>query len=310
MIFGIYPGGALGDDQGRVLTGSPDDPSAVAEALDELGVGLVRGYLTYTGEGTGPSTPERFELYVAPGRRLDLVLQYQSPTGDVAGYTDFVREEVRRLGPSIATLQITEEANVTGNPTLDGHYPRVNEALVAGVQAAKDEARVQGLTELRVGFNTTVLFGPSAGFVAGLTALGGPDFVDALDYVGLDFFPDVFRPVPAAELGATVRGLLSYHREQILGAAGIGADVPLHITENGWPTGPDRTPERQAEVLATTLEAVLHQAGRLNLGAYTHFSLRDADSAGPGLFHRFGLMTDDYTPKKAFGVYRDLIAAA
>jgi hypothetical protein len=30
----------------------------------------------------------------------------------------------------------------------------------------------------------------------------------------------------------------------------------------------------------------------------------------PGLFHRFGIMTDDYTPKPAFDVFRDLLAGA
>jgi hypothetical protein len=34
----------------------------------------------------------------------------------------------------------------------------------------------------------------------------------------------------------------------------------------------------------------------------------EARSDGSGLFCRFGLMTDDYTPKPAFHVYRDLIA--
>lgn len=307
MIFGIYPGGALGDDQGRILTGRPDDPAAVREALDDLGVSLVRGYRAYTGGEREPSTPEHVEQYVRPGRRLDLVLQYQSPTGDVDGYAAWVREAVARHGRDVATLQITEEANVVGNPALDGNYPRVREAIVAGVLAAKDEARTRGL-DLRVGFNTTVLFGPSASFVTELTALGGPEFTTALDYVGLDLFPDVFRPVPLDELAETVTGLLAYHREQILGAAGVGADVPIHITENGWPTGPDRTEEQQAQVLETVVTGVMNAAGRHNVGAYAHFSLRDADSGGDGLFHRFGLMDDRYAEKPAFRAYRALVA--
>ncbi|WP_202918761.1 hypothetical protein [Saccharothrix deserti] len=49
-------------------------------------------------------------------------------------------------------------------------------------------------------------------------------------------------------------------------------------------------------------------ARRLGIGGYTHFALRDADSAKSGLFHRFGLTTDDYTPKPAFDTYRALIA--
>ncbi|WP_329259219.1 hypothetical protein OG417_22190 [Actinoallomurus sp. NBC_01490] len=129
------------------------------------------------------------------------------------------------------TLQVTEEPNVAGNPTLDGYYPNVRDALVEGVLAADDEARRQGFDHLRIGFNTTP----------------------------------------------------------------------------GWPTFGDRTPERQAEVLETTVTAIAGCRSELAIGAYTHFALRDADSDAPGLFHHFGLLTDDYRPKPAFTTYQALI---
>jgi hypothetical protein len=50
-------------------------------------------------------------------------------------------------------------------------------------------------------------------------------------------------------------------------------------------------------------------AGALNITGYTHHTLRDARSAGSGIFCQFGLMTDDYTPKPAFRLYQDLIGA-
>ena len=77
----------------------------------------------------------------------------------------------------------------------------------------------------------------------------------------------------------------------------------------GWPTGPGRTPQRQAEVLRTVIDVVYRNAGELGITGYIHHTLRDARSAGSGLFCQFGLMTDDYTPKPAFHVYRDLIDA-
>jgi hypothetical protein len=40
----------------------------------------------------------------------------------------------------------------------------------------------------------------------------------------------------------------------------------------------------------------------------THHTLRDARSAGSGIFCQFGLMTDDYTPKPAFHLYQDLVS--
>ncbi|HJU01690.1 MAG TPA: hypothetical protein VJ966_10850 [Actinomycetes bacterium] len=55
------------------------------------------------------------------------------------------------------------------------------------------------------------------------------------------------------------------------------------------------------------MTAIARNARSLGLAGYSHFSLRDADSANPGRFHQFGLMTDDYTPKPAFHAYRELI---
>ncbi len=316
LLFGIYPGGVAGDDAGGLAGGPPDDPDLITAALDLLQgrAGrpfLVRAYLAFTddtslGMSHPTSTPTEAARYATDGRSLDLVAQYQSPRGDVAGYVGFVRELVAEYGAVTATLQITEEPNVTGNPVLDGDYPRVSEAIIAGVTAAKQEARRLGQHHLRVGFNTTPLFGPSASFVTDLAAQGGHSFIDHLDYVGLDFFPDVFRPVAASDLAAATEGLLRYHRDAILTPAGLG-DVSMHITEHGWPTGPDRSPDRQAEVIETVISIVAAVARPLQLSGYTHFSLRDADSAQPGLFHQFGLTRDDYTPKPALDTYRRLI---
>ncbi|ESQ04533.1 Hypothetical protein B590_19904 [Streptomyces sp. PVA_94-07] len=283
LLFGIYPGGATGDDSGGLAVGPPDDPARVSAALDLLQGApdrpfLVRAY-THFDDTTRLGGPH--------------------PTATPAG--------AERYGPVARTLQVTEEPDVTTNPVLDGYYPGVREAVVRGVPAAAARARELGHTHLRIGFNTTPLFGPATAFVAELTALGGTEFTDALDYVGLDFFPDVFRPVTAAGLAPAVAGLLRHHREAVLTPAGLG-HLPLHLTEHGWPTGPERHPDRQAEVVETVVTAVAELAGPLRLSGYTHFALRDADSSRPGLFHRFGLTTDDYTPKPAFDVLRTLVA--
>ena len=120
---------------------------------------------------------------------------YQSRSGDVEGYAEFVRNAIQRYGAITRTVQITEEPNVTGNAMLDGDYPDVLRAIVAGVQAANGEASRRGFGHLRIGTNTTPLFGPSAGFYMELVKLGGAALVDGLHYIGLDMFPDVFRPL-------------------------------------------------------------------------------------------------------------------
>ena len=116
----------------------------------------------------------------------------------------------------------------------------------------------------------------------------------------------MFRPVAPARLAAVVQGLLETHRRHNLAPAGLG-HLPLVITEHGWPTGPGRTPQRQAEVLRTVIDVTTRNTEALSITGYIHHTLRDARSAGSGLFCQFGLMTDDYTPKPTFHVYRDLI---
>ncbi len=142
--------------------------------------------------------------------------------------------------------------------------------------------------------------------------LGREPFVEALDYVGLDFFPDVFRPAAAdgqpGDLRRMVVFILRAIRETWMPAAGIPASVPLHIAENGWPTSPDRSYERQAAAIETIIRTIHTYRGTYHITHYHLFDLRDADSSNPDIFYQFGVLRDDYTPKPAFEVYRRLIA--
>ena len=314
--FGLYPGSACGDDAGHIVSGRPDDRSQILRALDALEADarsplLVRAYTKFSDERGPDATdiltpPDALDLAVG-GRTLDLVAQYQSRAADVDGYALFVRQLVRRYGAITATLQITEEPNARGNAVLDGDYPEILRAIVAGVAAATDQARASGFGHIQVGVNTTPLFGPSRTFYDELVALGGGRVAEDLAYVGLDMFPDVFRPVPGGDIRAAVRGLLAYHRHEVLAPAGLGL-LPIRITEHGWPTGDGRSPARQAEVLRDVIEAVASAHEELNVAAYELFSLRDADSHGRGLYHHFGIMTDTYRPKPAFEAFQRLIA--
>lgn len=307
FTFGIYPGGLAGDDTGVIAPVRPDDPARITAALRELQGGaaefLVRAYRSYPG---GEHTPARPEQYAVEGRRLDLVVQYRDRGGELAGWLDFVRRTVRAEGHRLGLLQICEEPNLD-LPPVDGSIPNVRRALVEGVIAAKEEALARGFDRLAVGFNAVPSFDPADTFWPELGRLADERFHRALDYVGLDFFPDVFRPVPPGRLADAVRAVLTGFRRDTLPGAGIGPGVPLRICENGWPTGPGRSEARQAEVVAEVVRTVAGLATELNVTGYAFFALRDADSAGAGLFPHFGLVRDDYTPKPAFAAYRALV---
>ncbi len=314
LLFGIYPGGLTAVSGPGHTVGPPDDPEHIDAALSALqpakGPLIVRGYVHYYSR-LSPDlgmTPVDVTQYIRACRKLDLVLCYHSSDGNMADWTTFVRQMVREYGPYLTMLQVTEEPN---NPDAatggDGSSPNVRQAIIDGVVAAKNEAAKLSYP-VQVGFNAVVAFNPQDDFWPDVGSRVTSEFRAALDYIGVDFFADVWRPVPAADLSAAVAGLLTHYRTVNLSAGRIPPMVPMHVGENGWPTGPRRTAERQAEVLETVVRAVHSKATDLNIAAYELFDLRDADSSNPNLMYQFGLLRDDYTPKPAFDVYRRLIA--
>ncbi|MBN9388520.1 MAG: hypothetical protein J0I20_10750 [Chloroflexi bacterium] len=317
LIFGIYPGSATGDAPG-LLPGPADLPDEIKVALDKLqpeGVPfIVRCYQHYVGKGiTSAETPANMTQYLQKGRQLELVLCYRTPDGDLADWAEYVRGVVRRYGPHLAKLQITEEPNnpdpVNGG---DGSSPNVLPAIIEGVLAARDEALRLGFP-IKLGFNATPSI-PGNPFWSNLGALvkDNDAFLQALDYLGFDFFPDVFRPLPMGKDGKQINledavyFVLKGFRETSQEVGNIPDTIPIHITENGWPTNRERSPERQAETLERIVRTVYQHRQELNLTHYEYFDLRDTHSASTDTF-QFGLLRDDYSPKPAFEVYRRLI---
>jgi exo-beta-1,3-glucanase (GH17 family) len=121
------------------------------------------------------------------------------------------------------------------------------------------------------------------------------------------------EPVQLEDIPSRVEQVLRDLRIRDLVSAGIPASVPIRVTENGWPTGTNPltntapTCERQAEVIDTVVHSVHELRRELNISHYMLFGLRDADSAKPDLFHRYGILRDDYSAKPAYGTFRRLI---
>ena len=313
LTLGVFPLGLAGGP-GGVASGPPDDFGQIEQAITRLqGDGpplLVRMYLSWTGPSSTASVLAQVGELAAVPLRWDLVLCYRDPGGDVAAWAGFVEAVVAGSGRRLEAIQVTGEANLTTVPfAADGAYPRAAEALVRGVVAGAAAKRRAGATAA-VGFAVSPEVSPAeSSFWPAVAELGGARFAAAADYAGLDMYPDVFGPRLALDqMDGAVDWLLRSFREQALPIAGIGPATPIRVCENGWPTGPGRTPQQQADVLETVLRAVAARQQELNVTHWELFTLRDADSANDDMFHQFGVLRDDYSPKPAFERLRGLFA--
>jgi hypothetical protein len=292
--------------------------------------------MSYTG---GFSTADaavlsQVSFFTAHGYLVDLALTYRSQN-DVGGFVAFVHRIVDTIAPNqrVIDLQVTNEVNFSISPsTSDGAYGGAKDALIQGVIAAAEQARLDHAAHVRVGFNWFYRTDPVSEqlFWSYLGEHGGKRFDSAVNWVGLDaypgtFFPPVFlpggllttltgAPIPLTNTLTTfldTAGMInafSSLRDCFMPEAGLGPNVAIHVSENGWPTGPLRSEADQATNLAAFVKAAIDYAGVYHVTQYNWFDLRDSDSTGLDFEQHYGLLQDDYVPKPAFGFYRSLIA--
>jgi hypothetical protein len=324
LLFGIFPGGQAGAVFGPQQQAKPEQPARVVEALTRLREGRPFVAHVYLNWNNGPEVPTRVQAvreevdrYRRAGIATEIVITYRPRLrrgeADVADFIAFVRETVRGLGArrGVKSIQVTNEVNNSLSPDAsDGAYPAARDALVQGIPAAKDEARKRGLDRLAVGFNWFYRTDPGNEdeFWTYLRDRGGPPFASALDWVGLDAYPGTYFPPGGVSRGNSMLNALSLLRECYLPYAGIAASVPIHVTENGWPTGPGRSYAEQEAALREMTRAVCDYRANYNVTDFRWFSLRDGNSSAPDFQQQYGLLRDDYSPKPAFEAYRQAIA--
>jgi hypothetical protein len=314
MNFGLYIGSVAGTDKELVI-GEPDNPHKIHNALENLEQGrhslIIRGYIHYLGEGEiGNEAPENIIQYATITRKIDLVICYRSVKYDHRDWTTTIRKVIEKYGDHLHSIQIGEEPNLKDVYSGDGSFDNIEEALFDGILAAKEKI-TKSKNRVQIGFNTALSFNPNDTFWNIIGSDNFKLFREAIDYIGLDFFPDVFRPLPEegfpGNLTSTVKYVLHHFRNVVLNSGKIPLSVPVCITENGWSTGGSRSYERQALIIETIIRALNEVKHELNIRSYELFSLRDADSKNDDLFYQFGILKDDYTPKPAFHKFRELI---
>jgi hypothetical protein len=256
------------------------------------------------------------DRFTSRGYLVELQLRYhpnERQEGHIRRWTRFVRTVVRRFGRNerVVGIQVANEVNLTFSPdSSDGAYEGARAALVRGVIAAKREARRRGHQQLEVGFNWFYRTDPASEsrFWEYLADRGGARFVRALDWIGLDAYPDTFFPpveLPGDERDGMVNAMSTLRCYARI--ADIPRSIPMRVEENGWPTPPGRPYQRQASFLRNAVDAVHDFRGTYNVTDYRWFNLRDADTGDPRLAQRFGLMESDYDRKPAFRVYERLV---
>jgi hypothetical protein len=255
--------------------------------------------------------------YAHEGYLVELQLRYhpdERQEGDIPRWLRWVRNVVRTFGRSkrLVAIQVANEVNFTISPdSSDGAYDGARAALVRGVIAAKAMARRLGYDHLEIGFNWFYRTDPQneASFWAYLRDEGGARFRRSVDWVGLDAYPGTFFP-PAEYPGGERDGMvaaMSALRECFMPIPGLGPDIPIHVEENGWPTGTGRSEAAQERAMRAMIGAVHQFRGTYNVSDYRWFDLRDHNTSSANFQHHYGLLRDDYTPKPAFATYRELI---
>ncbi|WP_462409887.1 hypothetical protein [Neobacillus sp. Marseille-QA0830] len=319
LTFGIYPLSAAGTPFG-LATGPADDYKKIQTALQELQGSskklLPRTYLIYTQEWESKMFANA-DRYLESNLLGDLAIgcgdwtQNQEPDIELNHWLDFIRKILNKYGSHLTSLQITNEPNLS---FMEGSKPYIMQALVEGVIAAKKEAQLHNLP-VKIGFGSVPESPASVPhFWDHLAKAGGSTFIESVDFVGHNFYVDVFedKPLEISEVSSSVEHTLRDLREN-LSIVGIPASVPIRVTENGWPTGKnpvanlERSYEHQSAILETIIRAIYQLRLDFNISHYELFGLRDADSSKEDLFHQYGIMRDDYSPKPAYHTFKKLI---
>jgi hypothetical protein len=323
LRFGITPGpaGSAGVAQAQV---KPRDEALLTRELvalrgdRELVLRLNRLFWSDGSAGIAEFA-RTVDRYAGAGLRSEVQVRYHPPegrAGDMAGWSAFVREAVRTLGPrpSVVGFSITNEANLPASPnTSDGAYEGVVDALITGTVVAREELAKLGRGDLPVGFNVMWRFSPDSdeAFWKEIAAKATPAFRKALTYVGAQVYPGLVwppAPRPGVSAGAEMAEALTLIRSCYMPIAGLGPETQLWVTENGYATNLGRDEASQAAALASTVEAVHAYSGELGVTDYRWFNLRDNFSTGTDLFAAVGVLRDDHARKPAFAVLADAIA--
>ncbi len=319
LRFGIDPelAGSVGSGQNAAKPVSGTKTLQALRALRPRGKELVLR-VNRLFESLGQAGIRRFkqiiDRYARQGFDTELQVRYHpsgSQVGNIPAWTRYVRHVVDVFGsnPHLVAMTITNEINIAISPnTSDGAYPKAEQALIQGIIAAHREAQRRGFKQLRFGFTYAYCFN-STKDAAMFRALrgGGKEFRKALGFVGVDFYPELV-PGGATAIRAATLQMMARARRGFMPLAGLGSNVPMWITENGYDTTPGKvTFSQQRAALMQMVNTIRRADKTFDVTDYRWFNLRDNLSTTQAFAETSGLLTDSYVRKPAFAAYRRLI---
>lgn len=297
-----------------------------AEHLSRVEV-LAHGY-TYTvripvafddDEATVDARLDLAEAAAGHGWTVMLSLRYRVPPGGVGDASSFAAwaADVAGRAPAGAAFDVTNRVNaLVPDPWSDAGQPGAFDALARGVVAVK-AARPGS----EVGFSWLASGIPAYETVqfARMGLVGGGAFAAAVDFVGVQLYSGTLTPgtpykrAEGAEAAAN-RDLLAVRDAMPL--AGLHFDVPIDITEFGFPVAEDaehlpafvnapdlawaaRQESAQARFLRETLTGAERVAEALNVRRALWWDLADPPDCGH-LRLCSGLVRPDGSERQAF----------
>ncbi len=272
---------------------------------------VERVYYSWDNHINGNWEDSKVTTYANLGYKIMVVLRYVPPTGDngnIAAWVQWVQEAVKHYATlnNVNWIQVTNEANANLTSDSDGYYTNAEQALVQGIIAAH-QVKVENGFNVGIGFNYYYGMGTQSdqAFWTSLGADGGPNFVQSLDWVGIDAYPGTYTLEPNGAYSA-MHDALVYMRDTCLPEANIGNSVPLFVTETGFSVL-GKSESTQADHMDAFWNAVWDLHRTLNIRMFIWFNQVDRSywSLNPG--DHMGLTDINYVPRIAWYDYQHLL---
>ena len=261
------------------------------------------------------------DRYTRDGYLVELQLRYhprpdQEGNIDALAATSCARSSAASApNPGVRALQVTNEVNFYAIAPDASDAPtraRARRSSAASRSPTAQRERL-GYEQLEIGFNWAYRTDPNreANFWNYLRDTAGRSSSTRSTGSASTPIPGtIFPPVETADgYRDGMVNAMSVLRDCYLPIAGIPASVPIKVEENGYPTGPGRPELRAGRRDASRWSARSASSAAPTTSPTTAGSTCATTTPRSANFqHHYGILNDDYTPKPAFELYRDLVA--